>query len=29
MAAAARLTRLTPVLIVDSVEPCIAFWVEH
>jgi uncharacterized glyoxalase superfamily protein PhnB len=29
MAAAARLTRLTPVLIVDSVEPCIAFWVER
>ncbi|HSD33452.1 MAG TPA: VOC family protein [Gemmatimonadales bacterium] len=29
MAAAPRLTRLTPVLIVDTVEPCIAFWVER
>lgn len=29
MAATARLTRLTPVLIVDAVEPCIAFWVER
>jgi uncharacterized glyoxalase superfamily protein PhnB len=29
MAAAPRLTRLSPVLIVDAVEPCIAFWVER
>lgn len=29
MAAAPRLTRLTPVLIVDAVEPCIGFWVER
>ena len=28
-AAVARLTRLSPVLIVDSVEPCIAFWVDR
>jgi uncharacterized glyoxalase superfamily protein PhnB len=24
-----RLTQLTPVLIVDAVEPCLAFWVER
>ncbi|HMA39949.1 MAG TPA: VOC family protein [Gemmatimonadales bacterium] len=29
MAAAVRLTHLTPVLIVDSVEPCLAFWVDR
>lgn len=29
MAAPARLTHLAPVLIVDSVEPCIAFWVDR
>ena len=28
-AADARLTRLSPVLIVDSVEPCITFWVDR
>ena len=28
-AAVARLKRLSPVLIVDSVEPCIAFWVDR
>jgi uncharacterized glyoxalase superfamily protein PhnB len=28
-AAVARLTRLSPVLVVDSVEPCIAFWVDR
>jgi uncharacterized glyoxalase superfamily protein PhnB len=28
-AAVARLTRLSPVLIVDSVESCIAFWVDR
>ena len=28
-AAVARLTRLSPVLIVDSVEPCIAFWADR
>lgn len=28
-AAVARLTHLSPVLIVDSVEPCIAFWVDR
>ena len=28
-AAVARLTRLSPVLIVDSVEPCITFWVDR
>lgn len=28
-AAASQLTRLTPVLIVDVVEPCIAFWVDR
>ncbi|HMA43620.1 MAG TPA: VOC family protein [Gemmatimonadales bacterium] len=29
MAAAVRLTHLAPVLIVDSVEPCLAFWVDR
>lgn len=29
MAAAARLTHLAPVLIVDSVEPCLPFWVDR
>ncbi len=28
-AAAPRLKHLTPVLVVDSVEPCIRFWVER
>ena len=28
-AAAAQLTRLSPVLVVESVEPCIAFWVDR
>lgn len=28
-AAAAILTRLSPVLVVDSVEPCIAFWADR
>jgi len=28
-AAAFQLRTLTPVLIVDSVEPCINFWVDH
>ena len=27
--AAPRLKQLTPVLVVDSVEPCIAFWVDR
>lgn len=29
MAAAVQLTHLAPVLIVDSVEPCLAFWVDR
>jgi len=29
MAADAQLDRLTPVLIVDAVEPCTAFWTER
>ena len=29
MAAAPRLSHLAPVLIVDAVEPCLAFWVER
>ncbi len=28
-AAAPKLTHLTPVLVVDSVEPCIAFWTDR
>jgi uncharacterized glyoxalase superfamily protein PhnB len=27
--AAPRITQLTPVLIVDAVEPCVRFWVER
>jgi uncharacterized glyoxalase superfamily protein PhnB len=27
--AAVRLRRLTPVMVVDAVEPCIAFWTER
>ena len=29
MNAAPRLTHLTPVLVVDQVEPCLKFWVER
>lgn len=29
MAATPRLTQLTPVLVVDAVEPCVLFWVQR